>query len=238
MIYGARHGKYVSEIHLAASTIKYSIIRSKKIISIDNHITSSGSYYQFQKWLEELSEHEEKLLEGLLFLAFDNKQRGQKNYLDRGFNTMIFHIVTSFVAFNMGSQNKIQSTNSSWLHSSLNRLQYEELFDVNPPMQEVIDKELHTYLSEIFKLLHEEKLASINTINSLIAIMTNITTMKECLNCNQKNIKNRKQTCLKCKERLPTLAKIQNEKAVKNNIIDQQSKSLIFKPYSISDKSS
>ena len=112
MIYGARHGKYVSEIHLAASAIKYSIIRLKKIISIDNHITSSGSYYQFQKWLKELSEYEEKLPEGLLFLAFDNEQRGQKNYLDRGFNTMIFHIVTSFVAFNIGSQNKIQSTNS------------------------------------------------------------------------------------------------------------------------------
>ena len=68
--------------------------------------------------------------------------------------------------------------------------------------------------------------------------MTNITTMKECLNCNQKNIKNRKQTCLKCKERLPTLAKIQNEKAVENSIIDQQSKLLIFKPYSIGDESS
>ncbi len=103
MIYEARHGKYVSEIHLAASAIKYSIIRSKKIISIDNHITSSRSYYLFQKWLEELSEHEEKLPEGLLFLAFNNEQRRQKNYLDRGFNTMIFHIVTSFVTFNIGS---------------------------------------------------------------------------------------------------------------------------------------
>ncbi len=57
-------------------------------------------------------------------------------------------------------------------------------------MQEVIDKELHTYLSEILKLLHKEKLASINTIDSLIATMTNIITMKECLNCNQKNIEN------------------------------------------------
>lgn len=237
-IYGARHGKYVSEIHLAASAIKYCITQSKKIISIDNHITSSGSYYRFQKWLEELSEHEEKLPEGLLFLAFDNEQRGQKNYLDRGFNTMIFHIVTSFVAFNMGSQNKIQSVNLPWLHSSLNRLQYEELFDVNPQMQKVIDKELHTYLSEILKLLHEEKLASINTIDSLVATATNITAMKECLNCNQRNIENRKQTCPKCKERLPTLAEIQNEKTFENSMIDQQSKPLFFKPYSISDESS
>jgi len=155
-----------------------------------------------------LSEHEEKLPEGLLFLAFDNEQRGQKNYLDRRFNTIIFHIITSFIAFNMGSQNKIQSTNSPWLHSSLNRLQYEELFDVNSLIQEVIDKELHTYLFEILKLLHKEKLASINTIDSFIVTTTNIITMKEYLNCNQKNIKNRKQTCPKCKERLPILAKI------------------------------
>lgn len=237
-IYGARHGKYVSEIHLAASAIKYSVARSKMIINIDNHLTSSGSYYRFQKWLEELSEHEEKLPKGLLFLAFDNEQRGQKNYLDRGFNTMIFHIVTSFVAFNMGSQNEIQSTNSPWLHSSLNRLQYEELFDVDPQMQEVIDKELHIYLSEILKLLCEEKLASVNTIDSLIATSTNITAMKECPNCNQKNIENRKQICPKCKGRLPTLAEIQNEKTVENSVIDQQSKPLIFKSYSINNESS
>ncbi|RHZ86518.1 hypothetical protein Glove_50g130 [Diversispora epigaea] len=238
IIYEARHGKYVSEIHLAASAIKYSIARSKIIINIDNHLISLGSYYQFQKWLEELSEHEEKLPESLLFLAFNNEQRGQKNYLDRGFNTIIFHIITSFVAFNMGSQNKIQSTNSPWLHSSLNRLQCEELFDINPQMQEVIDMELHAYLSEIFKLLHEEKLAPVNTIDSLMVTAANITAMKECPNCNQKNIKNRKQICPRCKERLPTLAKIQNEKSIENNVIDQQSKPLIFKPYSINDESS
>ncbi|CAG8532119.1 3576_t:CDS:2 [Diversispora eburnea] len=52
-IYGAQHGKYVSEIQLAASAVKYSVAQSKMIINIDNHITSSGSYSQFQKWLEE-----------------------------------------------------------------------------------------------------------------------------------------------------------------------------------------
>ncbi len=111
-IYGARHGKYVSEIQFALSAIKYSIARSKMIINIDNHITGSGSYHRFQKWLEELSKQEELLPEGLLFLAFDNKQRGQKNYLDRGFNTVIYHIITSFVSFNIEPQNKIQHTDS------------------------------------------------------------------------------------------------------------------------------
>jgi hypothetical protein len=80
-IYGARHGKYVSEIHLAASAVKYSITRSKKAINIDNHITSAGSYHRFQTWLEGLSDREEPLPEGLLFLAFDNEQRGQRPIL-------------------------------------------------------------------------------------------------------------------------------------------------------------
>ena len=94
-------------MNLATSAIKYSIARLKIIINIDSHITSSGSYSHFQSWLEELSEREEPLSKGLLFLAFDNKQRGQQNYLDRGFNTVIFHIFTSFVAFNIEPQNNI-----------------------------------------------------------------------------------------------------------------------------------
>ncbi len=82
LIYGSRHGKYVSEMNLMASAIKYSIAWSKTIINIDSHITSSGSYSRFQNWLDELSEKEEALPKGLLFLAFDNEQKGQKNYLD------------------------------------------------------------------------------------------------------------------------------------------------------------
>jgi len=87
-------------------------MRLKIIITIDNYITSSGSYYRFQKRLEELSKYEKLLPEGLLFLIFNNEQRGQKNYLDQESNIVIFHIITSFIAFNMTSQNKIQHTNS------------------------------------------------------------------------------------------------------------------------------
>jgi len=236
-ICAARHGKYVSEINLAVSAIKYSIARSKKIINIDNHMTSAGSYYRFQTWLEELSSHEEPLPEGLLFLAFDNEQRGQKNYLDRGFNTLIYHIVTSFVAFNMASQNKIQHTDSPWAYS-LDRLQYEELFDISPPMQEVIDKELYIYLTEILDLLSEEKSSSTNVIDSLItSTATNINSMKECPSCNQQNIENRKQVCPTCGMRLPTLGEIQKGKAVESEISTTDrlilTKPLIFKPYSI-----
>ena len=57
------------------------------------------------------------LSKGLLFLAFDNEQKGQKNYLDRGHNTVIFHTVTSFVAFNYDQNNNIQITDP-WLYST------------------------------------------------------------------------------------------------------------------------
>ena len=46
-IYDARHLKYVSAINLTASVIKYLLTRSKKVINIDNHITSEGGYSYF-----------------------------------------------------------------------------------------------------------------------------------------------------------------------------------------------
>src|SRR6185369_752241 len=160
----SRHGKYVSEINLAASAVKYSLARSKKVINIDNHITSAGSYSTFQNWLDGLAGEEERLPNGLLFLAFDNEQKGQKNYLDHGSNIVIYHIVTSFVVFDMEPQNEMQCSNTPWLHNSLNRLQYEELFNISPQMGEEITKELHIYLSEILDLLCGEKLSSTNAI--------------------------------------------------------------------------
>ena len=99
-IYGSRHLKYVSAINMVASAIKYSLSRSKMIIDIDNHFISSGSYTKFINWLESLAKEQLPLPKGLLFLAFDNEQKDQKNYLDRGHNMIIFHTVTSFVAFN------------------------------------------------------------------------------------------------------------------------------------------
>ncbi len=100
----------------------------------------------------------------------------------------------------MLSQNKIQHTDSPWAYHSLNKLQLEELFDVNSQMQEAINKELYNYLTNILNLLFEEKLSSTNAIDSLIASTgTNITNMKECPNCHQQNIENRKKKCPICK---------------------------------------
>ncbi|RIB22101.1 hypothetical protein C2G38_2296948 [Gigaspora rosea] len=196
-------------------------------IDIDNHITNSGSYYRFQKWLEELSNHEETLPEGLLFLAFDNEQKGQKNYLDRGSNTVVYHIVTSFVVFNMALQNRIQHTNLPWVCQSLSRSQYEELFDISFRMQEIVDKELHAYLAEILNLLSAERSSSTNIIDSFVAsTTTNTTNMKMCLGCGRQNIENRKRICPECK----TIVEAES------STVDQLNDPFIFKPYNINEE--
>ena len=96
-IYRSQHGKYVSEVALAALAVKYSLACSKTIIDIDNHIVSSGSYTKFINWMELLAIEQESLPYELLFLAFDNEQRGQYNYLDCGYNTVIYYTVTNFI---------------------------------------------------------------------------------------------------------------------------------------------
>ena len=102
-IYEIRHLKYVSAINLVASAIKYSIARSKSIIDIDNHFINSGGYTKFIKWQENLAGESQSFLSGLIFIAFDNEQKGQKNYLDHDYNTVVYHTVTSFVLFNYNS---------------------------------------------------------------------------------------------------------------------------------------
>ncbi|RIB04656.1 hypothetical protein C2G38_2221792 [Gigaspora rosea] len=109
-IYGSRHKNYVSEINLTLSAIKYSLARVKTIVDIDNHVISSRSYITFINWLESLAIEQEPIPEGLLFIAFDNEQWGQYNYLDRGYNTVIYHTVTSFVALNINKKNLVQFT--------------------------------------------------------------------------------------------------------------------------------
>ena len=94
--------------------------KSKTVIDIDKHILSSGSFSKFLKWQENLAEKSNPFPKGLTFMAFDNEQKGQKNYLDPSYNTVTFHTVTSFVAFNLDSNNQIQSLEDPWLYETLN----------------------------------------------------------------------------------------------------------------------
>jgi hypothetical protein len=156
-IYGARNLKYVSAINLAASAIKYSLSKSRSIVDIDNHIISSGSFTKFMKWQEDLAGGAEPLPRGLLFMAFDNEQKGIKNYLDRGYNTVTFHIVTSFISFNFDSTSQVQVLENPWQHRSLDSSQIQTLYDITPEMQELLDQQLRDYLSIIITEACAEK---------------------------------------------------------------------------------
>ncbi|RHZ65134.1 hypothetical protein Glove_319g192 [Diversispora epigaea] len=231
--------KYVSEINLLASAIKYSLVRSKTIINIDNYITSAGCYTRFLKWLKELSKEQEPLPKGLLFLAFDNEQRGQKNYLDRRFNTVTFHTVTSFVTFDIDSQNKMQQINDPWLYNSLTKLQYEGLFDFSSQMQQEFNHELYNYLTKIIEQLCDEKLSTTNNIDALIEnTLFNNSHKKYCSNCNEKNIENRKQNCPKCQSQLSTVTELRkNQKTIEEiNQLNKSTKPLSFKIHNFKNK--
>ncbi|RIB03900.1 hypothetical protein C2G38_2286020 [Gigaspora rosea] len=244
-IYGIRHLKYVSSINLALSAIKYSIAKSKTIIDIDGHIINAGGFTKFIKWQETLAGNSEPFPNGLVFMAFDNEQKGQKNYLDRGYNKVIFHTVTSFVLFNFNPTNQIQNFENPWLHQNLNVSQIESLFGLTPEMQVLLDRQLHDYLSFILTELCEEKKEDINVIDDLVINQSARTSnQKQCRECGKTEIENSKRKCPQCHAKLPTLAETQQEK--EQTISDKKDKKdsnkpLIFRPYqpntSISDKS-
>ena len=232
IIYGIRHLKYVSAINLAASAIKYSIARSKTIIDIDNHFISSGSYTKFIKWQENLASETQPFPKGLIFMAFDNEQKGQKNYLDRGYNTVVYHTVTSFVLFNFNPADQTQNFENPWLHKTLNTLQIQELFDLTSEMQTLIDQQLHDYLSVILDETCNEKNENTNAIDNLIANQKT-GKQKKCCECGKDKIENSKRKCPQCNAKLSTLAEIQQEIEQIEFGKKDSTKSLIFKSHQV-----
>ncbi|CAG8451077.1 5489_t:CDS:10, partial [Scutellospora calospora] len=211
-IYGSRHKNYVSEINLTLSAIKYSLAQFRMIVDIDNHVISSGSYIKFINWLESLAIEQEPMPEGLLFLAFDNEQRGQYNYLDREYNTVIYHTVTSFVAFNIDKKNLVQFTTNPWCYNLLNNLQYKELYYLTPEMKTECELELNKYLLSILNELINEKRNESNIIDTIIKNQKGVSGhSKWCKKCNTTNIDNRKHTCPNCNKKLDTLAALRAE---------------------------
>ncbi|CAG8460905.1 20025_t:CDS:2 [Racocetra persica] len=181
-IYKSQHSKYVSEINLAASAIKYSIARSKLIVDIDNHITGGGGYTKFINWIESLAIKPKPLPDRFLILAFDNKQKSQKNYLDQGHNTKCTLL----------SENDI-----------------EQLFYLNNDMKNKLEEELKYFINEIINNLLVEKSQEINEIDQLINKQNNLTNkMKKCSQCLTLNIDNKKRNCPNCNAKLPMLTSI------------------------------
>src|SRR6266542_3415432 len=235
-IYGSRHLKYVSAINMITSAIKYSLSRSKMIIDIDNHFISSDSYTKFINWLESLAKEQLPLPKGLLFLVFDNKQKGQKNYLDRGYNTVIFYTVTSFVAFNYNQNNNIQITDP-WLYSELTQKKYEKLFYLTSGMENKIHKELTNYLSIILKELCIKKNQEENTIDKLVHNQSQTGYKKKCSVCQTSNIDNKKRVCTTCRNKLPTFAEINQQSNEPLKIINNTKKLLIIHPHTFKGSS-
>src|SRR6266542_4030880 len=167
---------------MIALAIKYSLSRSKMIIDIDNHFISSDSYTKFINWLKSLVKEQLPLPKGLLFLAFDNEQKGQKNYLDRRHNMVIFHTITSFVAFNYDQNNNIQITDP-WLYFELIQKKYEELFYLTSGIENEIHKELTNYLSIILEEFCIEKNQEENMIDELIHNQSQMGYKKKCSVC-------------------------------------------------------
>jgi len=132
----------------------------------------------------------------------------------------------------MDPQNYIQyTTGTPWAFDSFNSLQDKNFFEITLEMQEVIDQELYTYLTEILELLCEEKLSATNEIDSLVASTSSSSRCdKQCPNCGERNIENRKQICPKCKARLPALSELpkQDISEVEKGVKEQ---SIIFKPH-------
>jgi len=170
--------------------------------------------------MESLAIEQEPLPHGLLFLAFDNEQRGQHNYLDRGYNTVIYHTVTSFVVFNINKYDKTQFTIAPWLCSLPNNLQ--ELYYPTPAMKTECERELDIYLSSILKALVAEKKNQPNFIDLIVKNKKGTGSQsKWCAKCNATNIDNKKRTCPQCGTKLATLATLRatsaNESIVINN---------------------
>jgi len=174
---------------------------------------SSGGYKKFIKWQENLAGDALPFPKGLLILAFDNEQKGVKNYLDRNYNTVTFHTVTSFLAFNFDANDQTQTTQEPWLNKKLNPSQIEELFDITPEMQRLLDQQLHDHLSIILDEACAEKNKDTNIIDDLVTKHnTTMGKQKRCNKCGKTEIENLRCKCPDCNEKLANIAEVRQER--------------------------
>src|SRR6266542_5392990 len=111
-------------------------------------------------------------------------------------------------------------------------------------MENEIHKELTNYLSIILKELCIKKNQEENIIDKLVHNQSQTGYKKKCSVCQTSNIDNKKRVCPTCRNKLPTLAKINQQSNESLKIINNTEKSLIIhshifkgssKPRSISE---
>src|SRR6266542_3749549 len=149
---------------------------------------------------------------------------------------VIFHTVTSFVAFNYDQNNNIQITDP-WLYSELTQKKYKKLFYLNSGIENEIHKELTNYLSIILEELYIEKNQEKNMIDELVHNQSQTEYKKKCSVCQTSNIDNKKQVCLTCHNKLPTLAEINQQSNEPLKIINNTEKLLIIYPHTFKGSS-
>ncbi|RHZ59118.1 hypothetical protein Glove_365g191 [Diversispora epigaea] len=119
-----------------------------------------------------------------------------------------------------------QKDTDPWLYSELNQKQYEELFGLTSGMENEIHKELINYLSTILEELCIEKNQETNTIDELVHYQSQMGYMKKCPVCQTSNIDNKKRVCPKCHNKLPTIAKINQQFKEPSDIMNIIEKSI------------
>ena len=159
-------------------------------------------------------------------------KKDKKNYLDHNYNTVTFHTVTSFLAFNFDTTDQTQMTKEPWLYRKLNSLQVEELFDVTPDMQRLLDQQLHNHLSIILNEACMEKNDDTNAIDDLATKHTTIMNrQKRCTNCGKVEIENSRRKCPDCNEKLANLSETQQRTQETINQSTNTTRPLNFKFY-------
>ncbi|KAF0554870.1 hypothetical protein F8M41_018497 [Gigaspora margarita] len=120
-IYKSRHSKYVSEINLAASAIKYSIARSKLIIDIDSHITSGG-------------------VTSFIALNFDSNDNSQSEINPWLRNSLSENDITQLFYLSDDMKKKLENKLYYFINEIINKLNIEKYQEVNE-INQLIEKQ-------------------------------------------------------------------------------------------------
>ncbi|RIB06887.1 hypothetical protein C2G38_2215983 [Gigaspora rosea] len=100
-------------------------------------------------------------------------------------------------------------------------------------MEKVLEIELLEFINEIISNLYSEKNQKVNEIDKLVEKQNSLSNKnKQCLNCFESEIDNKKRNCPKCNTKLPTLASISQASSFQQTTLPENiDKTVVFKLY-------